>query len=52
MQPEHVVAIYGEQGFVMLSTTACGVDVLNDTMSQRAGMQLITATADETKTDA
>lgn len=45
VQPQHVVAIYDEQGVVKLSTTACGVHILKDTTVQRAAMQL-TAAAD------
>ena len=43
VQPQHVVAIYDEQGVVKLSTTACGVHVLKDTTVQRAAMKLTTA---------
>jgi hypothetical protein len=35
VQPQHVVAIYDEQGAVKLSTTACGVHVLKDATVQR-----------------
>jgi hypothetical protein len=45
VQPQHIVAIYDEQGVVKLSTTACGVHILKDTTVQRAAMQL-TAAAD------
>lgn len=45
VQPEHVVAIYDEQGVVKLSTTASGVHVLKDTTVKRAVMKL-TATAE------
>jgi len=38
VQPQHVVAIYDEQGAVKLSTTACGVHVLKDTTVRRAAM--------------
>jgi hypothetical protein len=43
VQPQHVVAIYDEQGVVKLSTTACGVHVLKDTTVQRAAMQVTAA---------
>lgn len=43
VQPQHVVAIYDEQGVVKLSTTACGVHVLKDTTVQRAAMRLTDA---------
>jgi len=36
VQPNHVVAIYDEQGAVKLATTAGGVHVLKDTTVQRA----------------
>ena len=45
VQPQHVVAIYNEEGVVKLSTTASGVHVLKDTTVQRAVMKL-TAAAD------
>ena len=44
VQPQHVVAIYDEQGVVKLSTTACGVHVLKDTTVQRAVLKLTSAT--------
>ena len=44
VQPQHVVAIYDEQGVVKLSTTACGVHVLKDISVQRATMKLTAAT--------
>jgi hypothetical protein len=43
VQPQHVVAIYDEQGVVKLSTTASGVHVLKDTTVQRAAMKLTVA---------
>lgn len=43
VQPQHVVAIYDEQGVVKLSTTASGVHVLKDTTVQRAAMKLSSA---------
>jgi hypothetical protein len=43
VQPQHVVAIYDEQGVVKLSTTACGVHVLKDTTVRRAAMKLTAA---------
>ncbi|HTW71397.1 MAG TPA: hypothetical protein VME47_16035 [Acetobacteraceae bacterium] len=43
VQPQHVVAIYDEQGAVKLSTTAAGVHVLKDTTVQRATMKLTSA---------
>jgi hypothetical protein len=43
VQPQHVVAIYDEQGVVKLSTTASGVHVLKDTTVQRAAMRLTAA---------
>ena len=49
VQPQHVVAIYDEQGVVKLSTTACGVHVLKDTTVQRAAMKLTTAAEAEAK---
>ena len=43
VQPQHVVAIYDEQGVVKLSTTAAGVHVLKDITVQRATMILTSA---------
>jgi hypothetical protein len=50
VRPEHVVAIYDEQGAVKLSTTAGGVHILKDTTVQRAAMRLDTAAEDEAAT--
>jgi hypothetical protein len=44
VQPQHIVAIYDEQGVVKLSTTACGVHILKDTTVQRAAMKLTAST--------
>jgi hypothetical protein len=38
VQPQHVVAIYDEQGVVKLATTAGGVHILKETTVQRAVM--------------
>lgn len=46
VQPQHVVAIYDEEGVVKLSTTASGVHVLKATTVQRAAMRL-TVTAED-----
>lgn len=46
VQPQHVVAIYDEQGIVKLPITACGVHIPEDTTVQRAAMRL-TAAADD-----
>jgi len=43
VQPQHVVAIYDEQGVVKLSTTAAGVHILKDTTVRRATMKLTAA---------
>jgi hypothetical protein len=43
VQPQHVAAIYDEQGVVKLSTTASGVHVLKSTTVQRAVMKLTAA---------
>jgi hypothetical protein len=48
VQPQHVAAIYDEQGVVKLSTTASGVHVLKDTTVQRAAMKLSDAADAET----
>ena len=45
VQPQHVVAIYDEQGVVKLSTTASGVHALKDTTVQDAALRL-TGTAE------
>ena len=45
VQPQHVVALYDEQGCVKLSTTAGGVHVLKDMTVQRA-IGMISAAAD------
>ena len=47
VQPQHVVAIYDEQGVVKLSTTACGVHVLKDMTVQRAALRLTAVAEDE-----
>ena len=52
VQPQHVVAIYDEEGVVKLSTTACGVHVLKDTTVQRAAMKLSAAADAEAEADA
>jgi hypothetical protein len=49
VQPQHVVAIYDEQGAVKLSTTASGVHVLKDTTVQRAATRLTAAAEAETE---
>lgn len=52
VQPQHVVAIYDEEGVVKLSTTASGVHVLKDTTVRRAAMRLtVAAEADAATTD-
>lgn len=45
VQPQHVVAMYDEQGVVELST-ASGVHVLKDTTAQREAMRLTAAAAE------
>jgi hypothetical protein len=46
VQPQHVVAIYDEQGEVKLATTAAGVHILKD-MTVRRAAALVAAAADQ-----
>ena len=48
VQPQHVAAVYDEQGVVKLSTTASHVHVLKDITVQRATMRLTAAAEAET----
>lgn len=43
VQPQHVVAIYDEQGVVKLSTTAAGVHILKGTTVRHATTKLTSA---------
>jgi hypothetical protein len=43
VQPQHVVAIHGNEGVVKLSTTSSSVHVLKDITVQRAAMRLAAA---------
>jgi hypothetical protein len=45
VQPQHVVAIYDEQGDVKLATTASGVHILKD-MTVRRAAALVAAASD------
>lgn len=47
VQPQHIVAIYDEQGVVKLSTSAYRVHVLKDTTVQRSARRLTSVAEDE-----